>query len=221
MSLSTLDTDDEAYYWSTSARHLCRAFDQKVKPLLDDPKSVSHFSVFSIAPQPLLIHLGSLFSDQVGVDAFQRQREPRTWKWQDEIIPTPFEIREPDRFDGTPALVFSISATIRHDRVGSILGENASIWDVTVPSPSTDLIKCREQISIFRQVVRDVLGRIQSTHGTATELHIFPAMSASLSFNLGYIRQSKADSNWIIYDQNAKREGFIPTLSIGPEVRAL
>ena len=47
--------------WEIESKNLTNLFEQRVKPLLVN-KEIHHLSIFAIAPQPLLILLGSLLT---------------------------------------------------------------------------------------------------------------------------------------------------------------
>lgn len=96
LSMSCSHEDKTAEFWSSESTHLCRVFDQKILPLIEsDP--IKHFSLFAMAPIPLLINLGTLFTDKISVDTYQPIREPKTWHWQE--FPEGFEfiIRKPEK----------------------------------------------------------------------------------------------------------------------------
>jgi hypothetical protein len=216
IELSTLNSsfsERDADFWVMEAENLCRKFDRQVRERLAIG-DVKHLSVFSLAPQPLLILLGTLLGDIVPTDVYQRHREPQTWEWPvDEAAPA-FEFRPPVSTDGTPALVLALSATIAEERITPLVGRDASIWTVTVPAPHNDVTKSRAQLSEFRTLLRSVLDRIKAAHGQGTVLHVFPAISVSLAIELGRVRMPKADMPWEIYDQVNALGGFVPALSV-------
>lgn len=206
-------SDRDASFWGSEAADLLRKFERHVRvPVAEG--LIRHLSVFAIAPQPLLILLGTLLGDIVPSDVYQRHREPPTWEWPQER-PTPtFELRRPTHLSGKPALSFELSATISDERIHRALGIDASIWSVSVPSPHNDLTKSRHQVSQFRALVRSVLDQIKATHGQRTTLHVFPAMSVSLAVEFGRVRMPKADMPWQLYDQVNDLGGFVPTLAV-------
>jgi hypothetical protein len=175
---------------------------------------VSHLSIFALAPQPLLVLLGSLLTDIPKADVFQLHREPAGWSWPATRKVPAFEISEPRDFVGPAALVLSLSASITHDRIASVLGDDASVWTVTIPKPNNDFTKSRSQLAVFRMVMKPLFDRIKARHGQSAQLHVFPAASASVAVELGRIRMPKADMPWTIYDQVNHRGGFISALSI-------
>jgi hypothetical protein len=220
IELSTVNSsfsDRDKEFWSIEAKELHRKFGQRVSERLA-AGDILHLSVFSIAPQPLLILLGSLLGDIVPADVYQRHREPPTWEWP-AAMPTPaFQVETPHVASGPPALVLALSAKINADRITSVLGQDASIWTVTVPKPHNDLTKSREQLSQFRSLLRDVLDQIKAVHGQTAILHVFPAASVSAAIEFGRVRMPKADLPWRIYDQVNALGGFVPALSVPMEV---
>ncbi|ABW67892.1 SAVED domain-containing protein [Desulfosudis oleivorans] len=214
LSMKWEGKDDEKGYWDTESKNLRDAFQRKLIPLIEtaDPY---HLSVFAIAPMPLLTLLGSLLNDKVPVDVYQRRREPHpTWQWADTPKNFDFLIKPPNTFLHPPALLLSLSDSIAHDRVTSVTGKDISIWEVTIEKPGNDFLTSREQLSIYRRTVRSLLVDIGKAHGKATPLSIFPAMPVACAVELGRVRMPKADSKWIVYDQNNLKKKFIKALEI-------
>jgi hypothetical protein len=212
-TLNSAFSDRETGFWDGEAENLARRFDQRVRERLA-AGDIDHLSVFALAPQPLLILLGSLLGDIVPADIYQRHREPPTWDWPDTAPTLPFEIREPIVTSGPAALVLALSATVTPDRITSVLGTDASIWTVTVPTPHNDVVKSREQVSRFRSVLRPLFDQIKAAHSQTTPLHVFPVAPVSAAIEFGRTRMPKADMPWRLYDQVNARGGFVFALSI-------
>jgi len=216
LSMSCSHEDKDPAFWTSESSHLKRAFEQKVLPLIEnDP--VKHFSLFSLAPIPLLIQLGTLFTDKIGVDTYQPIREPRGWQWQ--AFPDGFEfvIKTPETKTQTPVLLISLSDIITPERVRAILGDDITIWELTLPKKyiGNDNIRNRAQLSMMREITRKAMIQIKEAHGSTTALHIFPAMAVACSIEMGRARMPKADMPWIIYDQNNKEKKFVQAITIG------
>jgi len=206
-------SDRDPAFWRIEVENLRRKFEKRVRERLAFGE-VDHLSVFSLAPQPLLILLGTLLGDIAPSDVYQRHREPSTWKWPRDVATEDFELREPAAASGTPVLVLASSATVIEERITSLLGEGASIWRVTLPTPHNDAIKSRDQLSRLRSLLRLALDRIKAAYSQSTVLHVFPAAAISVAVEFGRVRMPKADMPWLIYDQVNARGGFIPALSI-------
>src|SRR5437588_4953071 len=204
--------DRDAQFWAIEAESLIRKFNRCVAERLAVGE-IKHLSVFSLAPQPLLVLLGSLLGDIVPSDVYQRHREPPTWEWPAASLAPELEVRRPVSTSGPPALVLSLSATVSPDRITAVLGPEASIWTVAVQLPNNDFTKSREQLSHVRSLLRVLFDQIKAAHGETAVLHIFPAVSVSVAVELGRVRMPKADMRWQIYDQ-VTDGGFVSALTI-------
>jgi hypothetical protein len=203
-------------YWPTESDNLRSAFERYVTPLINEDKAC-HFSVFGFAPQPLLILLGSLITDKIPTEVYQLHREPRTWQWQPHPSEFEFHVKNPQQAKENPVLIISLSTPIHHDRILATAGPNPSIWELTIDEPHNDFLKSEAQLGMFREKIRKLMASIASAHGNETHLKIFPAMPVACAVELGRVRMPKADMPWTIFDQNNKRNGFIPTLRIGAQ----
>jgi hypothetical protein len=216
ISLGSIDSsfrDRTDEFWKVESTTLKTHFDRRVRERIEG-QEIKHLSVFAITPQPILILLGTLLGDIVPADVYQRHREPATWAWPASSANAAFELREPETIKRFPALILSLSATIVPERIHAVLGEDVSIWTITISEPHNDFVKSRAQLAEFRRRLRPLLDRIKAVHGQATPLHVFPAVPVSLAVEFGRIRMPKADMPWRIYDQVNSRGGFVPALSI-------
>lgn len=206
-------TDDMETYWITEEANLFTQFNLKIKPRLMQGNT-DHYSVFAIAPQPLLIKFGVLLNDLNYVKVYQKHREPSTWKWQTASSDIEYILREPDDKTKLPVLVLCLSATVTHDRIKMVLGENTSIWEITITgTPNNDFLKSEVLLSNFRSTVRHTFDKIKLHHGF-TELHIFPAMPVSASVEFGRVWMPKVDMPMVIYDANKVKNDFYETITI-------
>jgi len=206
-------TDNTDAYWIAEETNLCDQFNLKIKPKLM-LGNTDHYSVFALAPQPMLIKFGVLLNDLTNLRVFQKHREPSTWKWQTLSTPVQYIVREPKEKTKVPALIFSLSATVAYERVEKVLGNNVSIWEITVDgTPNNDFLKTEALLSEFRQTVRHIMDKMKSHHG-CVDLHIFPAMPVSASVEFGRVWMPKADMPLVIYDENKLKDGFYKTITI-------
>lgn len=207
--------DHDSAYWQTESTNLRRAFEQQVRPAMH---GAEHWSVFAFAPMPLLILLGSLLTDKTPADVYQLRREPaQSWRWSDDTLDTEYVISRPTTFEGDPAVVFSLSAKIDHDRLRRVLGEEISIWELSIAQPHNDFLMSTSQLSAFRTTARSLLAEIGRAHGFQKTLRIFPAMPVATAIELGRVRMPKADMPWQVFDHHRVHDGFVPTLTIGEE----
>ncbi|WP_410477413.1 SAVED domain-containing protein [Planococcus sp. ANT_H30] len=215
ISMAWAQQDHSPEFWTAESVNLKFEFKSEVEKRIRN-KNGAHFSLFSLAPMPLLIQLGTLFTDKVDVDVYQPIREPKTWMWQD--FPEGFEflIKKPVTCNHPPVLVISLSDKVSHDRIHSILGKEVSIWELTVKDGlvGNDIIRSKAQLVMMRTVVRQLMRDIKEKHGFSTSLSIFPAMAVSCAVEMGRARMPKAEMPWVIYDQNNHERIFIKALTI-------
>ena len=199
--------DNEEVFWRLEREQLFRQFADRVKPGLVSG-DIKHLSVFGLAPQPLLIQLGALISDICSAEVYQLHREPSDWKWQDAPSDFEYKITEPKVIHASIALNISLSADIDNQRIFNVLGDNTSIWTVTLIRPNNDYLKSRQQLTQLRQLYRDLFNRIKLIHGHSNFLHIFSAAPVAASIELGRVWMPKADLPMHLYDENRKIGGF-------------
>lgn len=168
---NSLFKDEDEFYWKVELRNLRDQFKDKIKNGLGSYSN--HYSLFALAPQPLLIELGRLFSDITTVSTHQRQREPeQTWEWANDNK-TDYIVYEPKERFKNIALNLSLSATINKERILNTLGEDTSIWSITIDSPNNDFLKSKTQLSDFRRILRSLLDKIKAYHGQDAKIHVF------------------------------------------------
>ena len=206
--------DDEPEYWDLQRKNLARLFADKIGGRIER-QEIRHLSVFALAPQPLLIELGTLLSDVVPATVHQRHREPPTWSWQRDRPPLEFIVTHADpAATGPIALKLAVSATVNDERITKVLGAAAAIWSLTVAEPGNDVVRQPEDLARFRTTLRKLYNDIKARHGEGQVINLFPVLPASLAVEVGRVRMPKADLEMLVYDQNRDR-GFIPTLTIG------
>jgi hypothetical protein len=207
--------DHDAAFWSLESSQLKLHFERRVRDRTRASSDrIEHLSVFAIAPQPLLMLLGTLLGDIVPANIHQRRREPATWGWRSDAEPLTLQVSEPEENTGTPALILGLSGTVTEDRIERVLGSQVSIWRVTVDSPHNDILEAEAQLKEWRTTLRKLFDRIKAVHGQQTTLHIFPAIPVSAAIEVGRVRMPKADMPWQLYDQINNLGGFIPAITI-------
>jgi len=206
-------TDNTDIYWIAEEANLLEQFNLKIKPRLMCGNT-EHYSVFALAPQPLLIKFGVLLNELQDVRVYQKHREPYTWKWQDTSPNIEYILNEPSDKTKTPVLLLSLSAMITHDRIKTVLGNNVAIWEITINNnPNNDFLKTEALLSGFRRIARHTFDVIKAHHG-CVDLHVFPAMPLSASVEFGRVWMPKADMPLVLYDQNKSIGGFHKAITI-------
>ncbi len=205
--------DSEPAYWQFHDQNLRRMFGQKVMPIIEAGGD-QHFSIFAMAPMPLLIRLGTLLPDIYQVDVFQRHREPATWNWQDDPASLNINLLEPPVKTNRPVLNISLSATINDERIHEAIPGDLSIWTISIDAPGNNCMIAKKHLQIFREVIRRAMDRIKAEHGQKSVLNVFPAMPLSAAVEFGRVRMPKVDMPLEIYDHNKTTNTFIHALTI-------
>jgi hypothetical protein len=203
--------DNKELYWTVEEENLTNDFNKKILTHFDD-KSINHFSLFALAPQPLLIKLGTLIPNIYTVDVYQKHRTPDTWEWQvDKGCFSGFTITKPDNFEGKPVLKIALSATITDDRIYHAMEGDLSIWTLTIDNPNTGFLIHPEILEEFKTITQFLFNLIKEKHGHKNTLSVFPSMPVSASVEFGRVWMPKADLSLDIYDE---RTGFKRALTI-------
>jgi len=207
--------DHSEEYWKIERSNLEALFERRITQQRAG-RQIKHYSIFGLAPQPLLILLGTLFGDVYPADVYQLKKEPETtWAWlEDDPSNVVYRINRPAMKTGQIVLKLSLSAPISDERITRVLGTDCSIWELTVDEPNNDVIRKKEHLSDYRRVLRALLDEVKTFHGESNELHIFPAMPVSTSIELGRIWNPKSQLPLVLYDQNRKTGGFARAFEI-------
>jgi hypothetical protein len=205
--------DSEEEFWRTEAENLKRLYASRVRERIDAGE-VPHLSVFALAPQPLLVLLGSLIGDITPAQVFQRHREPETWSWPADGKPMELLVQRPASFDGPIALKIALSATIDNSRIHSVLGDEASIWSISTAIPHNDVLKRPEDLAKFRRLLRQLYDEIKAKCGSGTIINLFPAMPVATAVETGRVRMPKADLPMVVWDENRQLGGFRSALEV-------
>ena len=211
---NSLSQDHLEHYWTENLRSLEQHYEQNIKGRLRSG-TIERLAVFALAPQPLLIKLGVLLGDITNCLVYQSKREPaQTWFWDTQAPIQDFITTKPQAKRTRVALNFSLSGNIEGDRIRRIIGDDVSIWKISINSPNNDFVHNPEQLVLFRTEMRRVFEEIKDAHGQETELHVFPAMPVSLAVELGRVWMPKAQNPMIIYEQNSLKTGFFKAIEI-------
>ncbi|MBL4653915.1 MAG: HNH endonuclease [Flavobacteriales bacterium] len=205
--------DKNASFWITELENLESQFNEQLKPKFRKSE-IKHLSIFAFAPMPLLIKLGTLINDIHHAEIHQPVRDPKTWKLSDNDKSIIYSLTEPQETFPTVAFNISLSATINNERITSVLGDEVTIYTLTIENPFNDFLKSKKQLQEFSIKIREILNGIKSKYNAQTPLHIFPTMPIATAIELGRVWMPKADMPLKIYDENTANSGFFEALEI-------
>ncbi len=176
-------------YWRDAELALRNKFDRFVGTVVESDKSV-HFSVFPLAPIPLIIKLGYLMGDKIRADVFQKRRSPDTWKWQDGNSGSSFlECGDPKPLrKGTGvSLVVSLSAAIAKERRIEFAKFVGAKWmyELCATSPGVDCISSKKDLSEFWHAYQQLMEVIKCDHPRCKRISVLVAAPVSAAFEIG------------------------------------
>lgn len=174
-------------------------------------------AIFSLAPQTLLFKLGTLISDQLNVQVFQCHREGEKWSWpENEFTRIKYLIKKTcDKSEETVAMVIDLSAQIIDNRVTVVLGDECTIFHLTIESPNRLFVKNKKIQDDFVKSFRSLMEQIKNEYPNADKIHVFPAMPNSLAIRAGMDIMPKVDLPIVIYDVLSAGNEFTETIEIG------
>lgn len=184
-------------------------------------KNEDSIAIFSLAPQPLLIKLGTLINDQNNVYVYQCHRTGHKWAWpddkKDEVIE--YKINWTRKSDTNQiALVIDLSAVVLDDRITNTIDNNVNICHITIPKPNRDFVVNEKIQDAFVKAFRKAMEEIKNLRPAPEYIHLFPVMPNSLAIKLGMDYMPKTDLPIHIYEQANQLEGFFKALIIGGQV---
>jgi hypothetical protein len=199
----------DALPWTDAAQQQ----QQMVRTVLEKGREfVPHFSVFSLAPIPLVVHLGFLLSDRVEVHYFQFHRDERTWKW-----PTGESV-EADTdmiFSGLPASVnndpvdvslsIGLSAPVAAIDVQEAAPHCAVRMAISVAAPDVLWLRAPVQLQKLTQVLRQTLTAIRTKVPRCTGIHIFYAGPTGGALVLGQTINPRMNPPVHLYEYSHQR----------------
>lgn len=212
LSDSKADERNNSKFYEFERDNIKNNFFQSIKPLLKKEK-VYKFFLCAIAPQPLLIYLGMLFSDITDVEVQQLQREPiQEWYLGNERNDE-FDVKLniPEKKYSKVALNISITADISEQRIRDVLGKECDIIKVESTIHGNDIIKNKSQLEAYNKKIREAYEKIKDIYGRDCEINIFPAMPISIAIETGRCWMKKAHPKLTIYDE---KNGFKKALEI-------
>lgn len=209
---NTYDEKDSEFFFELESQNLKSCFLQYVRPIQKRDSSYPIY-LYAIAPQPLLIYLGTLFSDISDVEVQQLQREPlREWYLSDEKnMQFDIKLNIPEKKYSKVALNISITADISEERIRAVLGEECDIIKIESTIHGNDIIKNKNQLQIYNKKIREAYERIKDIYSRNCEINIFPAMPISIAIETGRCWMKKTHPKLIIFDE---KDGFKKALEI-------
>lgn len=211
IDLTIFDQESDAFF-EAAKQKIKREVERFYAPGME-VESTRHISLFALAPIPLLVYLGSLLSNKVDVDLYQRHRDTENWIWKTDGQLVGYEFRQMQA--GTDkthvALVLSLSGTIRRPSLPAEIDDTFFIYEITLANgvvPSPTYLRLKQDVTAFREKYLQSLRIIARDHGQLNEIHIFPAVPAPIAVLCGREILPKIEPALLVYDNDKNKGGF-------------
>ena len=193
-----------------------RALEKRIKmyyELVHHDKS-RRTGVFAIAPQPVLIGLGTLLSDVSGVDIYQKRRDGDGWSWATEGPQNSFECTLLREGSGDCAIVVSVSGSVPPESYVDALPDSVeAVYELRALRPGQTAMLLKSDLDRFKEAAIAALFRIHEGHPDARSLHVLPAMPVSACVSFGMAWNSRLIPELVLYEKENAR--FSRAVSIG------
>lgn len=198
-------------FWIEADRQLEASYNCTVKSI-QSLRPDMHFSVFPIAPIPLIMKLGYLMGDKVQADVYQKTRIPDTWEWNSSSQTNSFSLEIQTNHTGHRiALVLSLTADIAQERVAQIYDPDIT-FTIRSNRFGVDCLNSVADLAAFWHKYQEACDKIRNEYTEAREIAVFPAIPVSAAFEVGRRFMPGVYLKLRIFDDDS---GFFETLTIG------
>ena len=194
-------------YWQEMDHQLEDQFNCTIRSQLNIFQN-SHFSIFPLAPIPLIMKFGFLMGDKIRADVYQKTKQPDIWEWQCDGCTNSFSFEKQELEDGEGiALVLSITAEIEIEAVLKV-GKFKTIYILRAENQNDDSIKSNVDLSAFWHKYKELCETLKDERIVS----VFSAVPVSAAFEMGRRYMIGIYPKMVIYDRNVD---FFKTLTIG------
>jgi len=199
-------------YWDYANEKLEGVFNRLINNGSED--NSSYYSVFALAPLPLLVKFGVLLGSLRHCDIYQYRRNPQSWNWPASNVYKELQLITPEQIKDKNVLIVSISAGAIVERVQQQLSsENCSFWIIKADNPNYDWVSSKELLALFHTRFKDALDDIRS-RGIGDVIHTFMAMPNSCGVEMGRTWMPKADLPLVLYNLDPTDGQYKKTITI-------
>lgn len=189
-------TDNVDQYYIEKVREMNEMINQYHSAILRN-----RLVLFALAPQPLLIYLGTRLGKASSIIVKQKSRVTNSWLWEDSKDIVNYHLIAPQKIEiqNDVCLIISISGCIEHERITSIIS-NPDIWVISVDNPNMNIIKSHQSVTLFSSFIMTVFETLKKHYGVDKKICIFSAMPNSLAVEFGRSWMPKVFNSMILYD---------------------
>ncbi len=214
IDLTNLHYSADKSSWETAVKQIDSTLGTALT-IGNDERKENHFSVFGIAPIPVLAYLGFKLGNTIPADIYIKLRE-KPWSRISSEPQLVFGITRPrlKTKSKTVALSIAISGTTSRTEIEKHVGKGVPIYEIKLKKSQIDQIGCIEDLEGFRKVYRQTIDEIREAHGKKCDIHLFGAMPTCAAIICGREIIHNVDPSIVMYEHLNQEEGFIPALTI-------
>lgn len=214
IDLTNLHYSADKSSWETATKQIDAILNSALT-VGNDERKEDHFSVFGIAPIPVLAYLGFKLGNTTPADVYIKLRE-KPWSRVSSEPKLAFSLVRPRSKDKVTAVALSIaiSGTTSRTEIEKHLGKGALVYEIRLKKSQLDQIECIEDLEAFRKLYRETIDEIREVHGKKCKVHLFGAMPTCAAIVCGREIIHGVDPSIVMYEHLSQEEGFIPTLTI-------
>jgi hypothetical protein len=215
--LTTLPDQTQNHFWEASKAAIAEKARSLHERRFEESHAV-HFSVFALAPIPLLIFLGSRLSNKVPTTLYQRHRNTEDWRWKDtgksvEYVTRMLRVGT----DATRvALLLSLSGQIKESELPFRIDATYTICEIGLKDqdPRPQFLETEAGLHAFRDEFLRTMRDLVAKHPDAKSVALFPAIPAPIAVAVGRDLMPKRDPSLLVFDFDKRVGGFTPTLEV-------
>lgn len=214
LSNSILDQQNGDTFWENERKALICNFSRKVIPLLEDGGS---FSVFGLAPIPLLILYGNLFANRPNIDVYQLKKNPSSWEWENNDTKLNISTTWFSNFAhaSEAAIMLSFSGKVNIANVNNTIDTTSlPTVELSIENPYDDFLRSKQQLDEFLIEFRKIKSKLLELG--VKQIHLFAAIPISFAISIGQAYNPNYDANLVTYDY--KQGIYTKALTIGETV---
>lgn len=214
LSNSILDQQNGDTFWENERKALICNFSRKVIPLLEDGGS---FSVFGLAPIPLLILYGNLFANRPNIDVYQLKKNPSSWEWENNDTKLNISTTWLSNFAhaSEAAIMLSFSGKVNIANVNNTIDTTSlPTVELSIENPYDDFLRSKQQLDEFLIEFRKIKSKLLELG--VKQIHLFAAIPISFAISIGQAYNPNYDANLVTYDY--KQGIYTKALTIGETV---
>lgn len=182
---------------------------ERVDALLEQTKEhAARVAVFSQAPIPLAVQLGSVLSDRVDAKVFQYHRDRRSWRWDSEVNAD--DVDRAIRVEGFPdspeddvsdvCIRVSISAVVSDADIEGARPDGAVTVDLSVEAPDVMWLRHPVQVRDLHGVFKEAWKDIRRTFPEVERIHVFYAGPTPGALALGRSFNPRMNAPLVVYE---------------------